>query len=749
MSDTRFLVQRYISEGWSVLPIPNGRKAPEVKDWVTRTFDVGDFQADDNIGIRLGEPSGHLVDVDLDCAEAVKAAPEIMLPTPRRHGRQSVGTSHYWYIAKGIEKSERWLDTDGKVLVELRSTGGQTVVPASTHPSGEKLFWIIDGQPSDLPGDPPPTVEAELLRLAARSTATAALLARHWPDGSRHVAARDVAGFLAARGLAAKEIEDIVRVAATIAGDDEIEDRARVARDTVSTFDAGGKTTGGPTLEASVGAEVVKLLIKWYGNNTAVFDGLVTEMNAHRFGARVGKDYVYGLETEHGVVFQPARSLFEEFANQRVKIGTKKVKGKDADGKETTSEVPTYRTKFEIWREHPKKRSYRTVGFWPPPLTCHEKDYNLWTGFAVKPLLPEDDSHRSSQDTLREWADQHAKAGCQLYLDMMFEVICGSNQEHYDYLLKWMAFTCQQPGIPIEVSVTMKGELGTGKGTFARIFGSMFGRHFTHLDRTEQLAGKFNAAISGKVVVFADEAFFAGDKKDLGSLKRLISEPTLAVERKGIDVVEENNCIHLIMATNNEHAHQASFKERRFFTIEVSSAHQQNHIYFNAINKQMREGGREALLSYLLTREVTHDDIRSVPMTDELRKQQEMSLTPEQRWWKERLIEGYLNDEPWPNDVSPNSLHAEYLRWCDDMKINRRVTNVDMARRVLKPWLGKDVRTRQADGTRSSRRSLLSLDQSREVFDKMAGTKTPWEEADGSLANDKTKGTTPKKELPF
>jgi len=749
MSDTRFLVQRYMSEGWSVLPIPYGRKAPEVKDWVNRTFSVEDFLENDNIGIRLGEPSGHLVDVDLDCPEAVIAANDIMLPTARRHGRQSVGVSHYWYIAKGVNKSERWLDTDGKVLVELRSTGGQTVVPASTHPSGEKLFWLVDGQPSDLPGDVPATVEQELLRLAARSTATAALLARHWPSGARHNAAGHAAGFLAARGLASKEIEDIIRLAATIAKDDEIEDRTRVARDTVLNFDAGGKIAGGPYLEAELGKEVVALLIKWYGSNTAVFDGLVSEMNAHRFGARVGKDYVYGLETDTGVVFQPARALFEEYANQRVKIGTKKQKTKGDDGKETTAEVNVFRTKFEIWREHPKKRSYRTVGFWPPPLTCHEKDYNLWIGFSVEPLLPENEADRSSRDTLREWADQHAKAGCQKYLDMMFEVICDGNQEYYDYLLKWMALTVQQPGIPIEVSVMMKGELGTGKGTFARTFGSLFGRHYTHLDRTEQLAGKFNAAISSKIVIFADEAFFAGDKKDLGSLKRLISEPTLSIERKGIDVVEENNCIHLIMATNNDHAHQASFKERRFFSLKVSSAHLQDHAYFNAINKEMNNAGKAALLSYLLTRQVDHDDIRRVPMTNELREQQEMSLTPEQRWWKDRLRMGELNDEPWPNDVSVRIVHAEYLRWCDDMKINRRVSEIDMARRVLKPWLGKEVRARAADGTRSARRTVLPLNEARELFDSMAGTKTTWEESDGPVSNGPTDSGNPKKNLPF
>jgi hypothetical protein len=719
------LVQRYISEGWAVVPIPSGRKAPEVKDWAKRSFEVVDFQSDDNIGIRLGEPSGGLVDVDLDCEEAVAAAAVIMLATPRRHGRQSVGVSHYWYIAKGVEKSERWLDTDGKVLVELRSTGGQTVVPPSLHPSGEKLFWLVDGQHSDLPDDPAPTVAAELLRLAARSTATAALLARHWPTGNRHICARDVAGFLAARGLAAREIEDIVHTAAKIAEDEEVEDRARVARDTVYNFDAGNKTTGAPSLEVSIGKDVVALLIKWYGNNTAVFDGLVAEMNERRFGARVGKDYVYGLETETGVVFQPARALFEEYANQKVKIGIKKVKSRDDSGNVTEVELPTYRTKFEIWREHPKKRTYRTVGFWPPPRKCPDGDYNLWTGFAVQPLLPEDQVARSSPDALREWADQIARARCQRYLDLMHDVICSGNDEHFNYLLKWMAFTVQHPGIPIEVSVSLKGELGTGKGTFARNFGALFGRHSTHLDRTDQLAGKFNAAISGKVVVFADEAFFAGDKKDLGSLKRLITEPTLAIERKGIDVVEENNCIHLIMATNNEHVHQAGRKERRFFTTVVSDARMQDHNYFNAIADEMRDGGRAALLSYLLTREVTHDDVRKVILTDELGRQQEHSLTYEEQWWLEKLFTGEITtDGDWPTEVNVNTtLYPSYVCWCQAHNVHRHVTLIDFSRRVLAPYLGPPT---LSGASRTSKRSLLPLEQAREKFDALKGTPTDW-----------------------
>jgi len=729
-------IRRYRSEGWSLIPIPQGKKAPAASDWVNKQFEESDFSDQSNIGVNLGKVSGDLVDVDLDVPEAVLAAPMFLQETQRKHGREGTGTSHYWYLSEA--KSERWMDTSGKMLVEIRSNGSQTLIPPSVHPTGERLFWSEEREPA--------RVSADDLRRRVRNLATAVLLARHWPAGSRHMCARDLAGFLVARNAAVEEIEEIVRFAATAAGDEEMNDRVRAVRDTVMTFEAGGKTTGGPSLEASVGKDVVGLLTKWHGSATQGFDEIIAEMNEHRFGARVGKDYVYGLETETGVVFQPARSLFEEFANQKVRVGSKKVAGEVSDGKKTFSEVPTYRTKFEIWREHPKKRSYRTVGFWPPPLTCHERDYNLWSGFAITPLLPERQEIRSNVIALREWADQEAKAKCQLYLDMMLEVICCANQQHYHYLLKWMAFTVQQPGTPIEVSVVMKGELGTGKGTFARNFGSLFGRHFTHLDRTEQLAGKFNSAISGKVVVFADEAFFAGDKKDLGSLKRLITEPTLAIERKGIDVIEEANCVHLIMATNNEHAHQAAMKERRFFTVKVSSARIQDHDYFTSVADQMKNGGREALLSYLLTREVTHNDIRKVPMTEELREQQEMSLSPEQRWWKERLIEGELGDEPWPERVSTRSLHCQYLRWCEELNIHRRASEVEFGRRVLKPWLGLAHRQREGNGTMSTKRALLPLHDARRLFDQIAGTTTDWDNALAPVVQDQSGS---KEDLPF
>jgi hypothetical protein len=732
VGDVRFEVKKYIDEGWSVIPIPKGSKAPEIKDWVNRTFKVEDFEEESNVGVRLGKPSGHLTDVDLDCPEAVKAAPFLLPLTERQHGRPATGTSHYFYYCEGA-KSERWTDVDGKVLVEIRSTGGQTVIPPSVHPSGDVLFWAAERTPA--------TIEYNPLRNHGRATATAALLGRHWPgQGSRHACASHLAGFLAARDLDLGIICKIVEAACTIAGDvAELDDRIRAAADTVKNFAAGRKIAGGPSLEDHIGKEMVALLLKWYGGNSAIHDKLIDEMNAKHFVARIGKDDVIVTIEDDAFVFQKEYSLHLRYANQKIQVGTKS-RGENKG-------EPIYKTKFEIWREHPRRLTYRTVTFAPPPLVASPEDFNLWTGFALMPLRPTpEEKVEPSTEAWREWADRVCRPQCDLFLALMCDVICSGNTDHYTYLENLCALTFQLPGIPSEIATVLKGEQGTGKGTFVRGIGEIFGRHFIHLDRTEQLSGKFNASLSGKVVVFADEAFFAGDKSSLGSLKRLITEPTLAIERKGIDIVQERNCIHLFMATNNDFAHQAGMKERRFFTLHVSGAHQQDYAYFNAIKRQLDAGGRAALLSYFLTRAIDHDLVRQVPRTDELRIQQEQSLEPEMRWWRDCLYHGRVGaEDQWPEYCTSGDLYSDYLRWCDAMKVNRRLSEVDLVRRVLAPWLLARV---QRGGKWV--RPLLPLIEARGKFDLLCGTSGAWEDepAAGNLAQG-SEEEGPRKDLPF
>lgn len=713
MADPRFTVRRYIGEGWSVIPIPKGEKGPRVANWQNTTFTEADFGADDNIGVRLGDPSGGLVDVDLDVVEAMRAATQLLLTTGRIHGRPGKPQSHYWFIAPE-SRSEQFKDVNGDVLVEIRSTGGQTVLPPSYHPSGEQLAWEIDREPGH--------VDTAGLRASVLHVATVALLARHWPNGARHVCSGLAAGFLAARGLDPAQVERLIRTAAEIAGDNEVEDRARYARDTAQKFSKGDiKVAGGPNLAEHLGDGVVKRLREWYGVGQ---DSVIDEMNAKHFVVRVGSKDAIGMDDGKRYIFQNPESLRLRYANQKVKLGTRKKKD-DEDGS------PVYKSKFEIWLEHPGRRDYNTVVFAPPPLVPDPKDLNVWRGFAIQP----------------------AEGVCDKFLWHIRHVICSDSEPHYEYLMDLLALGVQLPGLRSEIATVLRGPQGAGKGVFIRTYGELFGDHFVHLDSPEDLTGHFNAHLSGKCVVFADEAFFAGDFSIRGTLKRMITEPTIRITYKGVDSVFEANCIHLFMATNNEWAVPSEAKERRHFVLDVSESKAQDIGYFTAILDELDNGGRAAFLDQLIKRPIDRAALRRIPDSSALREQQTLTLNFELRWWRECLTLGEIFlGEPWPDFLASDQLYQGYLTWCDNMKINRRCSQIELSKRLQKVLGGatserRSVYTRDHFGRldtlagKAIRRGFImpSLDEGRALFDQETlgkGKRSTWADIRDSRITD-------------
>ncbi len=163
------------------------------------------------------------------------------------------------------------------------------------------------------------------------------------------------------------------------------------------------------------------------------------------------------------------------------------------------------------------------------------------------------------------------------------DVICGGDDGPYGYVMGWMARCVQKPGKQGEVALVLRGKKGTGKGAFARDFGRLFGQHFIHVTNSKHLVGNFNAHLEDAVVVFADEAFWAGDKRDEGVLKALVTEPTITIEAKHRNARAAKNVTHLIVASNSDWAVPASGAERRYCVLDVSDAHLQDHAYFQAL----------------------------------------------------------------------------------------------------------------------------------------------------------------------
>ncbi|NVN91856.1 MAG: hypothetical protein HXX11_14810 [Desulfuromonadales bacterium] len=221
---------------------------------------------------------------------------------------------------------------------------------------------------------------------------------------------------------------------------------------------------------------------------------------------------------------------------------------------------------------------------------------------------------------------------------------------------------------------------------FANGYGSLFGRHFLALAQGSQLTGKFNAHMKDKCLLFADEAFWAGDKQAEGVLKSLITEPTLVIEGKGENAFKIKNHLHFIFATNNDWCVPAGPQERRFFVVDVGEKHMQDHKYFEAIQKELDNGGREALLHYLLNYDLTEKNLHIYPQTTALMEQKLFSMTPIQKFWFGKLETGILRNAAtgWDIEIPTKDLYGQFVEFSNRIGSRFKLSDSEFGTQIKK-----------------------------------------------------------------
>ncbi|MCF8074031.1 MAG: DUF5906 domain-containing protein [Desulfarculaceae bacterium] len=317
----------------------------------------------------------------------------------------------------------------------------------------------------------------------------------------------------------------------------------------------------------------------------------------------------------------------------------------------------------DYWLKHPRRKEYKDgVVFLPGQgqlLGC----YNLYKGFAVEP----------------------EEGDCDLFLKHLREVICAGDEGVASWALSWLADCVQNPAERPGTALVLQGRQGTGKGMFMQYFGTLFGRHYLHITSSRHLTGHFNAHLEDALLVFADEAHFAGDRASLGALKGLVTEDLLMIERKYHDPRQVKNFVRVIMASNNPWVIAAAGEERRFCVLEVSEAHMQDKEYFAALSEEMESGGREALLHYLLEYDI-NEDLRTIPKTDALQEQQVASLDSADSFWLMVLDRGALLEDHdfWKQIVAKRLLHAEFQKFARNRGDRHPLTPIAFGMRLGK-----------------------------------------------------------------
>jgi P4 family phage/plasmid primase-like protien len=255
--------EHYISHGLAVIPVPMRQKNPNRPRWQTERWGLEDipelWNNGQGVGVLWGEPSGGVVDVDCDWPEAIAVARHIM-PETRTFGRPSAPSSHRVYRAVGaIPKTKRYKipgEGDTNSVVELLSTGTQSLVPPSIHESGERREWSIERSAAEM--------EVAELEEAVADVSTAALLVRHWPGkGARHDYVMAATGYIG-RHLTRARTQRIMHAAIDASVDEEAHKRRRDVEDTLEKLASDQPATGGCTLD-QLAPGAVDQLVRWHG----------------------------------------------------------------------------------------------------------------------------------------------------------------------------------------------------------------------------------------------------------------------------------------------------------------------------------------------------------------------------------------------------------------------------------------------------------------------------------------------------
>ena len=222
------------------------------------------------------------------------------------------------------------------------------------------------------------------------------------------------------------------------------------------------------------------------------------------------------------------------------------------------------------------------------------------------------------------------------FLDHLWSIWCANAPNAFPYVHRWIASTIQRPAFKVKVALVLKSRPRAGKGIVMELLTKVLGqKYFSQPARMEDVTdSSFNEHLLGNcLLLFLDEAFWGGDKKVKGALKKLITEPLLNIGQKYEVGYLAENCFNMILASNEKHVVNMDIDSGKLVVLDCSNQYAgktDNPAAKKRYMDRVRSTDAQALSNYLhWDVDLTHWNPFDIPSTQGSTDQVARSFAPD------------------------------------------------------------------------------------------------------------------------
>lgn len=277
---------------------------------------------------------------------------------------------------------------------------------------------------------------------------------------------------------------------------------------------------------------------------------------------------------------------------------------------------------YNVWLKSPDTRRIDREKLVFEPGGCKPDELNLFRGLTMAP------DPSKPCDRLKE--------------HMAF--LCGGDPQLTHWLTAWLAYPLQHLGAKMKTSVVVHGPQGTGKSLLFEQVVKMYEPYSDIIGQLE-IESPYTAWASRKLFILADEVLTKAEARQVKNrLKSLITGELIGIENKHEKRRVEANHMNLVFLSNEDMPVIIERSDRRFTVLQVEQV--QPPAYYEAIAKEIDNGGVEGLMAYLLNYDLQGFNEHAKPyMTDAKIAIVEACLSPAEKF-NETWIAGDL-PVPW------------------------------------------------------------------------------------------------------